>query len=109
MRKLSCSIMTLLILLIVCSCGKAVDVEAWQEQYDLGIRYLFDGEYEEAVIAFEQAIQIAPKKTEAYLGASDAYKGLDDTDQALALLQEALTIDEQLPEIYIKLSDIYVA
>ena len=36
-------------------------VSEWQEKYDLGIRYLNEGKYDEAVIAFTAAIDIDPK------------------------------------------------
>ena len=31
------------------SCGQGVE-EQWKEQYDLGVRYLSEGNYEEAII-----------------------------------------------------------
>ena len=40
----------------------------WQEQYDLGVRYLAEGNYEEAIIAFTAAIEIDPNRVEAYMG-----------------------------------------
>ena len=40
----------ILLLLGATACGNKAPT--WQEQYDLGIRYLNDGDYEEAVIAF---------------------------------------------------------
>lgn len=45
----------------------------WQEQYDLGVRYLSEGNYEEAIIAFTAAIEIDPKQAPAYVGRGDAY------------------------------------
>ena len=49
-------------LLAVClsACGAGTE-KKWQEQYDLGVRYLSEGNYEEAVIAFTAAIEIDPK------------------------------------------------
>lgn len=61
---------------------------AWQAQYDLGIRYLEDGKYEEAVIAFQAAIDIDPKRAEAYLGIANVYIELDDLEQAAAILEK---------------------
>lgn len=44
--------------------GKTIGAESgtdttltWQEQYDLGLRYLSEGNYEEAIIAFTAAIE----------------------------------------------------
>lgn len=60
-----------LIVLLLCGCNK--EQKQWQEQYDLGVRYLEDGDYEEAILAFTAAIQIDPKNADAYLMRGDAY------------------------------------
>lgn len=41
-------------------------VLTYQEQYDLGMKYLTDGNYEEAIIAFTAAIELEPKNADAY-------------------------------------------
>lgn len=73
-------------LLILASC--ASKVSAWQEQYDLGVRYLEDGNYEEAVIAFTAAIEIDEKMSEAYIGLADAYIGMGDFTSAIEILED---------------------
>ncbi len=62
----------------------------WQEQYDLGIRLLNEGNYEEAILAFRAVLTIEPKNTDAYMGIVNAYVQLGDTNQAQAILQEGL-------------------
>ena len=84
MKRITTLFLTALLLLSLIACGAKV---AWQEQYDLGMRYLNDGNYQEAVIAFEAAIEIDAKRPEAYLGAADAYMGLGDTDSARSILE----------------------
>ena len=64
------------------------DASGWQAQYDLGVRYLNDGNYEEAVIAFTAAIEIDPKKPDGYLRLADAYMGQGDTASALRTLRD---------------------
>ena len=39
----------------------------WQEQYDLGMRYLTESNYEEAVLAFTAAIEIDPNHVDSYV------------------------------------------
>lgn len=51
-------------------------------QMDLGNRYLEEGNYEHAVIAFDEAISIDPMSAEAYIGKAGAYLGMDDYEQA---------------------------
>ena len=49
--------------------GKDVDTQtmSWQEQYDLGVRLLGEGNYEEAILAFQAVLQIDPKQTDVYV------------------------------------------
>ena len=92
-------------LLSLCACGQSTSGQAdsaeqltWQEQYDLGLRYLEDGNYEEAIIAFTAAIEIDPKRVEAYNQLARVYLAMDDPDGAAAALEQgvAATGDEDL-------------
>ena len=84
------SILFAFLLLLLCGCQKetvtpnwaaaenkasapSADASGWQEKYDLGVRYLNDGNYEEAVIAFTAAIEIDPKRPEGYAARGGAY------------------------------------
>lgn len=73
-------------------------VPTWQEQYDLGVRYLTEGNYQEAIIAFVAAIEIDAKRPEAYLKAAEAYEATGDSEAARAILERgyAATGDESL-------------
>ena len=66
----------------------------WQEQYDLGMRCLSDGDYEGAILAFSAAIEIDSKRAPAYVGRGDAYVKSGEADEnlvaALANYQKAL-------------------
>lgn len=84
-QRLTSLLLAALLLISLCACGQKAD--PWQEQYDLGVRYLSDGNYEEAVIAFTAAIEIDPKKAEAYLSLANVYIEMDDFDAALEILQ----------------------
>ena len=77
----------LVICLLLTACDRSVEAQ-WQEQYDLGVRYLSDGNYEEAIIAFTAAIEIDPKQPDAYIGASEAYMEMGDTEVAISILEE---------------------
>lgn len=96
-------IMAWALLLTLCACGQDASGQAgnaeqmtWQEQYDLGVRYLSEGNYEEAIIAFTAAIEIDPKQAPAYVGRGDTYVALAEreTDNAAALeLWELAIVD----------------
>ena len=100
MKRLCSLLLTLALVLGLCACGQDA-AAAWQEQYDLGVKYLSEGNYEEAVIAFTAAIEIDPKRPEAYLKAAEAYEGMGDRDAARAILEQGYqaTGDETLRSV----------
>lgn len=75
--KLLCLLLALLGLLSACSAHSEAAAEeaapTWQSQYDLGVRYLSNGNYEEAILAFTAAIEIDPKNAEIYEQRGNAY------------------------------------
>jgi len=66
--------------------GSADPEIRWQDQYDLGSRFLSEGNYEAAALAFCAAIEIEPKRSEAYIGAAEAYIALGNLDAAEDIL-----------------------
>ena len=94
MKRLLTVLMAAIMVIGLCACGQksetAPEGPSWQEQYDLGIRYLSEGKYEEAILAFTAAIEIDPKRADAYLSLADAYLQSGDAERANAVLQDAL-------------------
>ena len=71
---LHCACVSLLgLLLLLCGCSTQA---RWQEQYDLGMRYLAESDYQQAILAFTEAIIIDEKRPEAYFGRGQSYYGL---------------------------------
>lgn len=89
MKQLMAGFLSLVMLLTLCGCGKKDGGATWQEQYDLGVRYLSEGNYEEAIIAFTAAIEIDPKNVDAYLSLADAYAATGDYKSAEKLFSRA--------------------
>lgn len=79
-------ILLVLCLLTVSSCSKYTEV-SWQEQYDLGVRYLSECNYEEAIIAFSAAIEIDSRQAVVYEQLSYAYQEIGNLDRAIKVLQ----------------------
>ena len=77
-----------LILILLLAVGLLGCADKWQTQYDLGVKYLSEGNYEEAVIAFTAAIEIDEKKPEAYISLAEVYQAQEDWENALAALQQ---------------------
>lgn len=107
MRRICTISMLLLLLLTAC-----VHRPTWQEQYDLGVRYLSEGNYEEAIIAFTAVIEIDPKQAPAYVGRGNAYIGLGETEENLTAAQadyeQAVELEETNVDAYLGLADVYI-
>lgn len=99
-----------LVSLILTACAQKFPT--WQEEYDLGVHYLSEGNYEEAIIAFTAAIEIDPKQAPAYVGRGDAYIGLGETEENLTAAQadyeQAIELDETNADAYLGLADVYI-
>ncbi len=105
-------ILYLVFVLLVCLCACAPSESTWHKQYDLGVRYLSEGNYEEAIIAFTAAIEIGPKQALAYVGRGDAYVASGETEEHQAAAQadyeKAIELDEFLTEAYLGFAGIYI-
>lgn len=107
-KKTSMIVAAVLILLIaaaaVLTVAKTVKADslrkAFAEQMSLGERYLLEQNYEEAVIAFQMAIEIDPKNADSYLKLSEAYAGVGDYENAVSALEKGYvqTQNEHLTE-----------
>lgn len=111
MKKFSCLFYAFALVLCLGACGQNTQGK-WQEQYDLGVRYLAEGNYEEAIIAFTAAIEIDSKHPGAFIGRGDSYIGSGETEEnlaaALADYEEAIALDETLTDAWLGLADVYI-
>lgn len=73
------------------------------ENLDLGNNFLVEQNYEEAIVAFNKALEIDPKNEDAYLGLAKAYLSLiaqkstdsEDTTEGIRLCETVLDILEK--------------
>lgn len=91
MKRATALILMLCLLLTACGSGKN---DAWQEQYDLGMKHLGFGNYTEAIEAFSAAIDIDPDRKEAYTQRAEAYLRL-----ARQLSQNLAQGNTEVPEV----------
>lgn len=120
MKKLITLFAALTLLWGLCACtaaqtgpgAEASKAPTWQEQYDLGVRYLSEGNYREAILAFTAAIEIDPNQAPAYVGRGDAYVLSGETEENLTAAktdyEKAIELDETSAEAYLGLADIYI-
>ncbi len=108
MKKLKTICLILITLLTLTACGE----DKWQESYDLGMRYLNEGNYVEAIIAFDKAIKIDLKQPMAYVGRADAHIASGETDDNLAVAfadyTVAIELDETNANAWLGLADVYI-
>ena len=87
-RQYRNDILALLMVLafVLSGCSRDGTPTTWQEQYDLGVRYLSEGNYEDAIIAFTAAIEIDPGRVESYVSMAEAYRQQGEYDFAYEIL-----------------------
>lgn len=108
-KKFSLLSILLIFMLVVVGCNMSDNsnhIMTWQEQYDLGIRFLAEERYSEAIVAFTSAIEIDPKQVPAYLSLADAYIAIGDRDSAIETLQKAVSTCGETENLMIKLREI---
>lgn len=71
-----------IMLLLLVSCAEKP--KTFDEQYDLGVKYISEGNYEEAIIALSAAIEIEPNSAIAYLNRGNAYYEQKMLDNAIS-------------------------
>jgi len=113
MKKYMVWLLALILCLTLFACSKKVSNEAttqsafmsWQEQYDLGIRLLNEGNYEEAILVFQTMIQINPKRSEGYQKLADAYVAVGEYEKAASVLADGFqvtgvaSLEQQLKDV----------
>ncbi len=109
-KKISGMFLFAVLLLALTACGKNA-VNQWQEQYDLGQKYLLEEDYEAAIVAFTEAIEIDPNEAAAYVGRGDAYIGSGETEENMALAladyETARELDETVTDAYLGIAKVY--
>ena len=112
--KCKVEILMFALIMLLSACAKIApgpeddnDYTTWQEQYDLGVRYLSEGNYEEAIIAFTAAIEIDSKRPEAYVGRGDAYTAIGNSEEARRDYEQALKLDDTNANAWLGLSIAY--
>ncbi|WP_052090371.1 tetratricopeptide repeat protein [Desulfosporosinus sp. HMP52] len=117
-RKLVIIIVSVLVLIIGGGVAYATNtpIARAERQLNLGNKYLQEGKYHEAILAFDKVLKIDPKNIPARLGLGDAYIATKDYKKAESVLKEVIDLDEnnvpareELFTVYIKEGDLVSA
>lgn len=95
MKRISGLLVVVLLLVGLCACEQSTEAQ-WREQYDLGVRFLSEGNYEEAVIAFTAAIEIDPNQEILYEKLSEVYLQDGDVSAALQILRDGFKVTRSI-------------
>lgn len=74
---------------------------------DLGIVYIENGLYDQAIKSIQTAIAIKPNDPEFYISLADAYIGKEEGQKAIAALSKAVMLDPEFAEAYYNLASVY--
>lgn len=110
-KKLTIIIFACIIsVLTACASVTGINLSPYEQQIDLGYKFLEEEKYEEAILAFNKAIEIDVKQDKAYIGLADTYvnkwdeNSIDDANNALTLGYEQ-SKSENIILTYIRLAD----
>ncbi|MCD8107940.1 MAG: BspA family leucine-rich repeat surface protein [Oscillospiraceae bacterium] len=107
-KLLSIILVIVLTMTLFASCGETDKALTATELLDLGEKYLLDLDYEQAIVYFNQVIEVEPRNSRAYMGAAEAYVGLGDTESAINLLKTALDVFTDDEEVTIELLEMLI-
>lgn len=79
-----------------------------EKKLELAVKYLSENKYEEAILAYNEAIKIDPKNVEARVGLARAYIGVGDFQKAEKAVATAQDIGSLTPEQYQKIVEAYI-
>lgn len=88
---------------LILATGLGRESKTWQEYYDLGMQYINEGKYEEAIVAFTSAVKIDGKQAVVYTGRGDAHMGrasqLENETDVIEQFEKAIDDYEKAVEL----------
>lgn len=113
-------------IVLLAACSKSVETMSATELFNLGEKYLLEMNYEKALVCFNRLIEVEPRNSRSYTGASEAHIGLSDAPSAVNVLKRGLeafpddielqtdfltrliAIDKINPDWYLRLAHIFI-
>ena len=98
----------ILIVVIVLACRQVARSNEVKSSIEMGDRYLSELDYEQAVVAYQMALDIDAKNVKANLGLAEAYEAQQMYPYAEAVYQNMLENDDRQEEAYKRLTALYI-
>lgn len=99
----------LLLITNLTGCSKSGTVGDINAQLDLAVKYLCEENYEQAILAYQEAIKIDPKAVQAYQGLAKVYTLQKNYDEAKAAYEQGLAAvaDTAISKLKLGLASLY--
>lgn len=102
-KRISVVVIGMLLMVVLFGCGPAQfgiegatgKQQEFIEQLELGQKYLTEGKYEEAVVAFNKVIELNEKEIQAYTGLIQAYQRTGDAERIDAIIQQGISVQSE--------------
>lgn len=72
---------------------------SFEHQLERGYKHLEDEHYEEAIAAFEKALDIDDDNFDVYMGLAEAYIELEEIEDAIEALEDAVEIEDDYEDV----------
>lgn len=107
-KALAISALVLAILLTGLVSANAIKNQQLEKQIELGNKYVEDGEYEQAILAYQEAVNIDPRNVDVRVGLAEAYIGNGDYDAAAETITVAQDLGSLTPQQFQELINAYI-
>ncbi len=100
----------ILLLINLTGCNGCAETEAKiiEDKLVLADKYILEEDYEKAILAYLEAIDINPKEVRAYTGLARLYRVMDKMEKAIEILEVAIIEISDYPENYSLLAQAYI-
>jgi len=102
------SIIALIALVLVSTLLVARSINSVEGQLEAANKYIMEGDYEKAILAFEKVLKIDENNIDARMGLAGVYVVTGETVKAIKYLEEVIEIDGTYVEAYTELGRILI-
>ncbi|MCL7748024.1 tetratricopeptide repeat protein [Halalkalibacter alkaliphilus] len=95
------------LLIFIGGCSKQVSSEMIQEKLALGTKYLLEENYEEALLVYQDIIEIDKKVEEAYKGISNIFVIQGNPAEAETIIEEGIKAVDDKNSLRVHLAEVY--